>query len=73
MLWNHGKTGAPDSFTTTNEYWDCECSNNYIKRSTIGAISICTACNTREDDGRPDSRLNEVQEAGLPVLEMEFE
>ena len=45
---------------THNDYWDCECESNYIhlKKDRI----ICPVCKAEEDDGQPDSRINELKE-----------
>ena len=45
---------------THNDYWDCECESNYIhlKKDRI----ICLVCKAEEDDGQPDSRINELKE-----------
>ena len=47
----------------TDEYWDCECELDFIHhRSQL----FCPICQCEQDD-QPNSRLNEVQEIGLPV------
>ena len=45
---------------THNDYWDCECKNNYIhfKKDRL----VCPVCKAEEDDGQPDSRVNELME-----------
>lgn len=44
-------------FKTTDQYWDCECKDNYINRSD--KETVCPICGaTRED--MPDSRIDEV-------------
>ncbi len=42
---------------SANEYWDCECNNNYIHNK--GEFT-CVLCNAISDD-QPDSRVNEVK------------
>ncbi|OIO15072.1 MAG: hypothetical protein AUJ54_13385 [Ignavibacteria bacterium CG1_02_37_35] len=44
--------------TLNIEYWDCECTNDYI-HSNIE--SRCDKCEAMEED-RPNSRENEVRE-----------
>ena len=43
---------------THEDYWDCECEKKYIhlKKDRL----ICPSCKTEEDDGQPDSRINEL-------------
>ena len=57
-------------FQTTNQYWDCECADGagsgnftYIHPAKENSCKLCGA--TREE--QPDSRVHEVQAAGLPL------
>ena len=45
---------------TDENYWDCECEKRYIhfKKDRL----ICPICKAEEDDGQPDSRVNEMIE-----------
>ena len=45
---------------TDENYWDCECEKRYIhfKKDRL----ICPICKVEEDDGQPDSRVNEMIE-----------
>ena len=52
--------------TLTDEYWDCDCEDNYIKPVSLECCEICWAY----QDQSSDSRLNEVLEKGLPVEDM---
>ena len=42
---------------TTEDYWDCECPNNYIHPRSD---EYCSRCDAREED-QPDSRVSEVE------------
>lgn len=53
-----------NDFKTTSMYWDCECKKNYIRSSKQLTCGKCGAI--RED--QPDSRIYEVEKAGLPTL-----
>jgi len=55
--------------TLTDEYWDCDCEDNYIKSVSLDHCEDCGAY--REQS--PDSHLNEVLEKGLHVKDMEVE
>ena len=44
-------------FVTTPEYWDCECTDNYIHDKST--TSVCPYCEA-EQENQPDSRLDEV-------------
>jgi hypothetical protein len=46
---------------TTDEYWDCECLNNYIHPKNQ---KTCFKCCTKADE-QPDSRVSEVLAAGF--------
>lgn len=48
---------------TTEEYWDCECKDNFIHHKTQTQCNICGA--TAEE--QPDSRINEVTLFGFPL------
>lgn len=41
-------------------YWDCECKNNYIHKKKDRLV--CPTCKAEEDDGQPDSIVNEMIE-----------
>jgi hypothetical protein len=58
----HG--GANDGFYTVDEFWDCECGENYIHlKNNDGTRNVCPVCHIdEEEDGYPDSRLIEVLE-----------
>jgi hypothetical protein len=43
---------------TTSLFWDCECSENYIHKSTE---ATCLECGARREDCA-DARANEVEE-----------
>ena len=45
---------------TSKYFWDCECENNYIhlKKDRL----TCPVCKAEEDDGQPDSRVDELTE-----------
>jgi len=43
---------------TTEMYWDCECDDKYIQKSTK---EMCEKCGAYRDE-MPDSRVNEVEE-----------
>lgn len=49
---------------TTEQYWDCECAENFIHAA---AVNHCPRCDTYRDE-QPDSRGNEVLAAGLPII-----
>lgn len=42
----------------SNQYWDCECSTNYIHASFVDK---CYRCGAEQED-QPDSRLQEIYE-----------
>lgn len=46
-----------EAVETNDDYWDCECVENYIhlKSDTL----YCSFCNAKEED-QPDSRVNEI-------------
>lgn len=44
---------------TSEEYWDCECANDFIHNKTNG--NFCTICGVYEDES-PDSRQDEIDE-----------
>lgn len=46
-----------DTTTTHDDYWDCNCKQNYIHAKTE---TICTKCNATQE-GQPDSRAIEVE------------
>ena len=48
---------------TTDLYWDCECKENYIHKKDE---FYCFLCDNYASD-QPDSRVNEVKAAGLPL------
>lgn len=48
---------------TTDKYWDCECKNNYIHPKDQKKCEDCGAVAGEQ----PDSMVNEVKEAGLPL------
>ena len=48
---------------TTEKYWDCECSHNYIHPKSQ---SVCEICGANSEE-QPDSRVDEVIRAGLPI------
>ena len=45
-----------NQFSTTEQFWDCECEVNYIHPKSV---LVCPRCKARRDE-RPDSRMNEV-------------
>ena len=45
-----------NQFSTTEQFWDCECEVNYIHPKSL---LVCPRCGAHQDD-RPDSRTNEV-------------
>ena len=48
------------SFSTTSNYWDCECKENFIHPRSQ---SKCSVCGTEEESCEaPDSRVNEVRQ-----------
>jgi hypothetical protein len=49
-------TGRQDA--TTDDYWDCECEDNYINKKSV--TLHCPNCNSREHE-QPDSRVSEVE------------
>lgn len=61
---NSGK----DTFYLTSEYWDCDCGDKlrYIHPT---AEKKCTVCGV-EQEGAPDSHVNEVLMAGLLIADM---
>jgi len=52
-----------DEVETTDLYWDCECKENYIHKKEE---FYCILCDSYASD-QPDSRVNEVKAAGLPL------
>ena len=50
---------------TTPLYWDCECKEDYI-HSSSGDDDYCYKCGAYLEN-QPDSRVNEVIAAGLPL------
>jgi hypothetical protein len=48
---------------TTEQYWDCECRENFIHPA---AVNHCPRCDTYRDE-QPDSRVNEVLDVGLSI------
>lgn len=48
---------------TTEEYWDCECDDDYIRPASQDRCPKCGA----EHDERPDSHTVEVLAARLPL------
>ena len=59
------KTKELISIILTSLYWDCECENDYI-HSSSGDDNYCPNCGTYRED-QPDSRIDEVIAAGLPL------
>jgi hypothetical protein len=53
---------------THRGYWDCECKNHYIHSKEKG--NYCPYCGIHEEDGMPDSRVNEIQELYDPKYDM---
>lgn len=51
---------------TTPEYWDCECDGDYIRPCKL---KRCSKCGARRGD-MPDSMVDEVMKAGLPLQEV---
>lgn len=51
-----------NKFFIDTRYWDCECpdSKPYIHLKKKG--NYCPVCKMFEEDGMPDSRVNEIQE-----------
>ena len=49
----------------TDEYWDCECDDNYIHPVSQLRCDICGA----DQEDAPSSHYNEVIDAGLSVLQ----
>lgn len=49
----------------TNQYWNCECENDYIHPRSE---EICGSCGTKREDG-PDSRVSEVRAFGYTLEE----
>lgn len=49
------------TFHTTEEYWDCECDDNYIH---LKSESFCLQCKAKAGES-PDSRVDEVRAQGL--------
>ena len=58
-----------NKFFCHRDFWDCECpdSKPYIHAKSKG--NFCPACNTFEEQGMPDSRLNEIEEKYNPELD----
>ena len=44
---------------TNPDYWDCSCKENYIHKKENG--NYCPLCDTFEEDGYPDSRVDEIE------------
>ena len=57
---NNKENNGEKMIITNDNYWDCECKNNYIhlKKDRL----VCPICKAEEDDGQPDSRVNELIE-----------
>ena len=53
---------------TTILYWDCECDKHYIHPRSH---KTCVHCKAVRDE-QPDSRVNEVRDAGLSLLVTAF-
>lgn len=49
---------------TTTEYWDCDCIRDYIHSKSE---KKCKLCGAECSEDYPDSRVNEVLAAGLPL------
>ena len=49
---------------THDEYWDCECDDNYIHAKSDN--KYCATCDTHEDE-QPDSRIDEVRQHKLAL------
>jgi len=58
-----------DRFFCDPLYWDCECADHkpYIHLKSKG--TYCPICKTREEDGMPDSRVNEIADIYDPDLD----
>ena len=56
---------------TSDDHWDCACSTNYIHAKADRLE--CSKCGAREDDGWPDSRVDEIGKADTmaPTSSME--
>ena len=50
-------------FITTSLYWDCECEDNYIRRSDQ---LMCEECGEFQEDA-PNSRINELRRHGFHI------
>ena len=48
---------------TTEEYWDCDCDENYIHPKSQ---KWCSICKTRPED-QPDSIIKEVLKHGFKI------
>jgi len=46
------------SIVTHDDYWDCSCETHYIHLKADRLV--CPKCNAHENDGMPDSRVNEM-------------
>jgi hypothetical protein len=60
------KENAMPNMETTSKYWDCECEDNYIHKSSSTNDEYCSKCNASRED-MPDSIVSEVLAAGLPL------
>lgn len=58
-----------DDCETTPLFWDCNCPENYIHRKSERICNVCLA--TPEE--QPDSRVNEVTDAGFILPEEDDE
>jgi hypothetical protein len=63
MINTHRGRIAQEDFSTTDEYWDCDCADNYIHRAASG---FCPECGLDQDDS-PESRVREVLLAGYEI------
>ena len=54
---NNLKVEYVGNIQLTPEYWDCECSENYIHKK---AKAKCVVCGSVPDE-QPDSRVEEVK------------
>lgn len=57
-------THARGEIILTDQYWDCECQDNYIHPRSV---KVCKICQAQQDD-QPNSRVTEVLSQGLPLL-----
>ena len=57
------------SIKTDGRYWDCDCEKHYIHLKTDELV--CPVCRAREEDGYPDSRVNEIEE-GVHFFKAEY-